>query len=577
MEQTIFDKIKNSLNIQEVICRETGLVMKGKHLSECPFCKGHECFSIQADKGKFKCFQCDAAGSVIDFFMRQHGMDESGALKYGAQAAGIEITDRKKPARLSTKDKIFIAAAHYYHQAGLKNGGRAHFIERRGHVEDTIKKTMAGIADGKLHEHLAASGFSYDDMVETGLISRDKKKEDRVYDFFAPGMAVYPHFVGGKIAHWTAKEMVKKPGADKKRSYQLRNEDRDKAWRFYNQDAADSMSELILVEGEDDLHSVLDANVPGVIGINGQISEDQIKTVEYYSKTKSIFIWMDNDEDPEKPFAKGKGYIRKLFSRRSSGMDGVKIIVYPDTFKDPDEFLRQFPDPKQKKAAIDRLKSDAVGYISWEIQEAGRKEDKNAILGHLEAFKVFQKICLEPEIYQQVFISKIAELGFSESAIREKLETEQDLKQQLSLYFETLPKKTDADPIRISDIMFNFFKAQGKFFRTRKEEVFLMYRNRVYEISNNLPFNALIMKTTDLLPTENPGRSVWSALALDHPPPGPRFSPPAPRAPVLCNARTLKSKLIFLMKSITYIALVMGPSAYRDSIRVTQQIGRAHV
>ena len=78
---------------------------------------------------------------------------------------------------------------------------------------------------------------------------------------------------------------------------------------------------------------------------------------------------------------------------------------------------------------------------------------------------------------------------------------------------ETLLKKADADPVFISEMLFQHFKSKGKFFRTREDEVFLLYKNKTYEISNNLPFNSLMMSTTDLLPTREPGRSIWCALA----------------------------------------------------------------
>ena len=35
-----FETVKNAVNLLDVICTETGLKVKGKHLEECPFCGG---------------------------------------------------------------------------------------------------------------------------------------------------------------------------------------------------------------------------------------------------------------------------------------------------------------------------------------------------------------------------------------------------------------------------------------------------------------------------------------------------------------------------------------------------------
>ena len=72
-----FQAIKDKTDIVLEIQKRTGLAVKavGKHLdlSECPFCRGHNCFRIDPDKQLFNCFQCDGkqgkGGSIIDFVM----------------------------------------------------------------------------------------------------------------------------------------------------------------------------------------------------------------------------------------------------------------------------------------------------------------------------------------------------------------------------------------------------------------------------------------------------------------------------------------------------------------------------
>ena len=59
------------------------------------------------------------------------------------------------------------------------------------------------------------------------------------------------------------------------------------------------------------------------------------------------------------------------------------------------------------------------------------------------------------------------------------------------------------------------FSSGGRFFRDDDDKVYLMWQHNIYEVSTNRPFNALIKRKTGLLPTEQPGRSVWESLASE--------------------------------------------------------------
>jgi DNA primase len=502
-----FDRVKSALSIKDVICRETGFQVVKKHLEECPFCGGHACFSINDNKNFFKCFQCDEKGDVFNFLQRLRGIDAGDALTAAAAMAGIALEKKAgaKTTRLNKKDKVLVAAAEYYHQCMHRNGGKAWFTEERGHSLEVCDRMRVGITDGNLHEHLKLQGFSFEEMVSSGLVKVNNDGHgDKAFDFFKKGVAVFPHFSGGRVMHFTMKDPKKET-----KPYQLPADNRNKNWRFYNEDAL-KYDDIILVEGENDLLSVMDAGVYGVIGTSGQVQDVQIRALEH-NKNKRLFLWMDNDEDPKKPYSKGKGYIRKICTALPHVK--FKIIVYPDRFKDPDEFIQSINKPAEKRKAIEALKSESVEYLTWEIFQADKKPDLDGKLKHLEKFKVFQSIALESELQQQIYIEILEGLGFSQKGIKDQLEAESDIKKKLNIYMETLLKKSDADPIIISEMMFQHFKNKGRFFRTKKDEVFLLYKNKTYEISNNLPFNSLMMRTADMLPTREPGRSVWCALA----------------------------------------------------------------
>ncbi len=506
---TDFERVKERLDIITLIEGETGLKMKRSHLEECPFCKGHDCFSIDRDKGVYKCFQCGMGGDVFTFLESFHNIDKAEALRRAAAAAGIALTElKRREVRLSTKERIFLEAADYYHGRYNENGAKSYLAETRGHREEVLKAMRVGWTDGGLVEHLRGKGFADADIRASGL-ARERKDNgvSHLTDYFVKGLAVFPHFEGQKVLHFTIKDPAKKY------LYQLKNEARSREWRFYNQGVLHRFNEILVVEGENDLLSVMDAGVQHVIGLIGQPSEEQIKSLKTACVGRHLYLWMDNDEDPEKPLAKGRGYVRKLCIELRDAKYNVRVIVYPEGYKDPDEYLRGFEGDRRKE--IKRLQQEAVDYVTWEIGEVARLEGLDKRLTALKDRKIFAALGDMVEAEKLVFMEKLEALGLTQKAIDEQIEISQELRSELEIYLMSLQNKREADPNRVASIIFRHMGKQGQFFRDREGKVYLFYKHAIYEIANNRPFNALMKRTTTLLPTKEPGRSVWESLASE--------------------------------------------------------------
>ena len=76
-----FAALKQRVDIVDFISSETGYSTKrvGRliDLKECPFCHGHNCFRMDADKNKWTCYQCSdtnsphsANGDIFDFIQK---------------------------------------------------------------------------------------------------------------------------------------------------------------------------------------------------------------------------------------------------------------------------------------------------------------------------------------------------------------------------------------------------------------------------------------------------------------------------------------------------------------------------
>ncbi len=501
-----FQTVKDALDLRRVITDQTGFeVNTSGHLKECPFCNGHDCFSIPKGgkyHGSYRCHQCDRGGDVFTFLEELHSLDRAGSLKMAAEIAGIDLEKKKGRApQLTPIDKIRIAAAEYYHGLAFSDEGRSFFIERRGHSEATLKQEMVGMSDGHLLDHLKGKGFSEKEMLESGLVrEREIGGKLVVTDFFSKGLAIFPHYGGKRVLHFTQKDPRDVP-KDQKLKYQLPNEKKDKRWTFYGQDALDRYDEITLVEGENDRLQVLNAGPFGVVAMIGQISEEQIKVLARRCRGKKLYIWVDND-------AAGAKYIRKIC--KGIPEITVRVVVYGAAGDDPDSYLKAFEGDRRRE--VRRLQLDALDPISWEIAEAAKLPDLERKLLALKEHQVFQAISRQPAIQQDVFRQKLEALGFSERAITQQLDFSQDLYQQISDYFKLLDNPKDADPISLGEIIFKFFSHHGRFYFDRENRVWLIYQNRTYEIANEVAFNALMLKMTRMIYSKAPGAQVWDAL-----------------------------------------------------------------
>ncbi len=330
-------RVKDALPIRETVLRLTGLAMKGHHLAECPFCAHHDCFSFPPDGG-FVCHSCGTKGDILSFIGLYERLEFPEALKKAAALAGITLSERPHPNPSpggrrdkedppSVKDKIFLAAADYYHANW--QAGKNYFIEARKHQESTIAAMTCGWSDGKLLAHLRGSGFADEDILASGLVvERTKKGEMSLDDYFFAGLAIFPHFSQGRVVHFTCKDPNKKYEMQLPKSVFVCPEHpldvqgrkgkcracekelaerpvRGESWLGWNQDALYKKGELIIVEGENDLMSLVDAGAHNVIALCGNPSDERLKGIVSHCSGRHVYLCFDNDDG-------GHKYVRKF-------------------------------------------------------------------------------------------------------------------------------------------------------------------------------------------------------------------------------------------------------------------------
>lgn len=535
------DRVKEQLKILDLITRETGLTMKGPHLSECPFCGHHDCFSVDKPnnpKQLYKCHSCDEGGDIFTFLERLHNLGKGEALRSAAEIARVEISmprEKSAPRAESTPEKVLRHAAQHYEQAAAPENSlvRAWFCGRykeevlpgvigRGHTPATLQKLRVGLATDTLLAFLKEQGIEAKDAVKAGL-AKDKDKDGKEIepkDFYWSGLAVFPvvdH--AGTVISFTCKDPRKKY-----RGLQLK--DTKKTW-FINHAALGAFHDTIVCEGENDVASILDAGINGVIGTAGQPSTEQITSIRNHFGHQKIYLWFDQDRQENfktrEEQAKGRGgdaHIRKLYKALSGEDVDVRVITHPGEAKDPDEYIqglfRAGKSASEVKQAVRVLIMNAAKPLRWELlclETLGSAEDRLAMFKARELPQAINKVLGSAE--REILIDQAAKsIGITVRAVEEIVVHSHDLFQHLKETYGSQKDIKNADAYILTERIWQWFNngAGARFFKTRDGKVYLYYNRKRYEIGRNLDFDTLMMQLTRLAPIDKPGSLVWHYL-----------------------------------------------------------------
>jgi 5S rRNA maturation endonuclease (ribonuclease M5) len=331
----MFKTIKEKLQISEVVARYTDEAIKliGESATvesdTCPFCQHKNCFRIKleadGEDGFYKCFSCDEHGDLITFVqvIKELGSPVEAA-KVIATDFGIQLPVNSNPIQ-----DIFTLASRYYRMCLLECRDKfpelmgmtpeEYQTKTRGHSLSTLEELQVGWSDGRLVEYLKALGIDSILIEESGLINKAGK------DFLPAKSFIYPHQVKGKVSHFTFKDPLKKL------AYQLKNSSKLNGHQWYNQDSIALSETVILVEGENDLASILDSGARNVVASIGSLASSQIEWLVENCSNKNIITLFDPD-------AAGDKYRAKIHKARYK-FKAVKQIKPPED-KDIDELIR---------------------------------------------------------------------------------------------------------------------------------------------------------------------------------------------------------------------------------------------
>ena len=301
------EQIKSTINLRSLISESCKLDSSGrgahenKHDSESGTC-------LYVDNDWWYCHHCHAGGDALDWIMDRDGVDFPEALRTAAGIAGIPL-DGSDPAAESERRAVFDvlkAAAIHFHE-NLTDAHRADITARWGITNETIDKLLIGIArnDEALEIHLKRQGFTYEQMVKSGLFFDWNSGLKPHFQ----GRYVFPYWKGGTVRYMIARQTEHTPKNkwekakykkllthDKKHPYVSEHVRND---TLYGVDSLRGVSDWCLVtEGITDCIMALQAGIPCISPVTVRFKKaDHKRILKLVKRLETVYLCNDNEDN----------------------------------------------------------------------------------------------------------------------------------------------------------------------------------------------------------------------------------------------------------------------------------------
>ncbi|MEM1134839.1 MAG: DNA primase [Bacteroidota bacterium] len=334
-------------------------------------------FSVNPQKGIYKCFSTGKGGDAISFVMEMDGVSFIDAIKILAKKYSIPIeetalTEEQKEIAAG-KESLYIvlnfALGHFkdlLHKHDEGKGIGLSYFKERGFANDTIEAFELGYSLNQwenLKNTAESKGYKEEILEKAGLILKNDK--GKIYDRFR-GRVMFPiHNVTGRVIGFGARTLKKddKPKYLNSPESEIYQKSDILYGIFQAKKAIREKDNCFLVEGYTDVISLHQGGIANVVASSGtSLTESQIRLVSRF--TKNITVLYDGDPAGIKASLRGIDLILE------KGLD-VKIVLFPEG-EDPDSFMQKLGGEKFGKY----LQEQAEDFILFKTN-LGLKEAKN--------------------------------------------------------------------------------------------------------------------------------------------------------------------------------------------------------
>ncbi len=409
LPDSFLERLKETSDIEQVISSYLPLKRHGRLLKGlCPFhSEKTPSFAVYTDTDPhFYCFGCQKGGDVITFIREIEHVSYMQAVQLLAQRAGLPMPEEvandgsvRLRARILELNR---AAARFFHETlmGPRGGPGREYLIGRGLTKKTVRTFGLGYAPESwdtLLTHLAALGFSDEEMLTAAVVSRAKRGRGGLYDQFR-GRVIFPiidlrgnvvAFGGRTLGEHGPKYLNSADTPVFKKSHLL---------YAFNLAKATGMERLLLAEGYMDVIALHQAGfVNAVATLGTAITAEQAHLISDHRGFKEVVIAYDSDGAGQRAASKAINHFSQLnISLSVLSMEGAK---------DPDEYIRRFGAHRFQNL-IDAGKNALV----FEIDKLKALRDMDSPEGKTAFLNDFCQLMatLSSDLQRDVYVSRIA-------------------------------------------------------------------------------------------------------------------------------------------------------------------------
>lgn len=418
VNDAFLQELRYKIDIEDIVSSYVSLKRHGSLLKGlCPFHNEKTpSFTVYPETQSFYCFGCGAGGDAISFIKRIENIDYIDALKYLCDRYGMQMPQDGYDNSMSKKRRRVYeanrAAAKYFNSVLNSPEGKIglDYYKNRGLTDHTIKKFGLGYAPDKwngLMNHLKDLGFSLEDMLAAGLISKGKASSN-YFDTFrnrvmTPIIDVRGNVIafGGRVLDDSKPKYINTGDTI---VYKKTNE------LFALNFAKDSgKSTMILCEGYMDVIAMNQAGFTNAVaGCGTALTGEQVQLISRYAD--EVVLAYDGDEAGQKAVQKAMRMFKNV---------DVKVRVPKLQYgKDPDEIIKNVGAEKFA-AMID----GATNETEYKLLNLRNRFQLNTTQGKIDFMNGAVEILADsPPIEQDIYLSRLSEeLGINKEAAKTQM------------------------------------------------------------------------------------------------------------------------------------------------------------
>ena len=370
MAQTFEDalsQIKSQMDIVDIVSEEVVLKKKGSNYwGLCPF-HGEKTpsFSVNADRGFFKCFGCGVGGDAITFLMKIHNWDYMQTIKYLAERYNVELPEYNSDGGKHKEERTLMTeackkAVEFYQDILLSSPSdniAVKYLNNRDITPAIISKFSLGLSLKEPNMLYNKLKRDYDDSIleKAGLIL--KSNQGRYVDRFRNRIIIPIQNEQGEYIAFGARaiEEGQNPKYLNSSDSPIYNKSRILYGLYTAKEAIKQEDSVVIMEGYFDVISAQAHGIHNAIASCGtSMTLEHVKMLSKYTRSRRIYLSFDTDLAGQNATKRGGELIKSAFS----GLGNIKQfdeshistnddkyaceirVVSPPEGKDPDEFIR---------------------------------------------------------------------------------------------------------------------------------------------------------------------------------------------------------------------------------------------